>query len=300
MKREILATLLILFIVLRGLNHTVDEVELDHAEADPYYDAYAELVEQNLIFADEFEEEINSSWEIQDDQTKYNRISVNQAENITLTNDGKLELTTKQETDGSFTTPYMTVDTDSVGNNFNYGYYEARIKFTNNNQYTDGTSIIPGTNILKPWGAFWLFPLANATEEVTEIDIAENSLSGDVSSSVHEISNYEAVVEEKATSWHKGISYETDPSHYHKYGVYIEPNIFENAATYHFYLDGELIDTVISEQPLGNQTIHLSMEIATEEYEDGLQGQNIEQVVNFKDESMFVDYVRVYEYNENL
>ncbi len=300
MKREIAATLLILFIVLRGITGTVDEVELNHAKEDPYYDAYGELIAQNLIFSDEFDGDLNLNWVIQDDETKYNRLSVNQAENVTVTEHGKLQLTTKQESDGSFTTPYMTVSKDDRGRNFNYGYYEARIKFSNNNEYPEQTSFIPGTNIYIPWGAFWLFPLASGSGQGTEIDIAENSVSNIVSSSVHEIDNYDAITEESASSWHKGVDYEVDPTHYHTYGVYVEPNLFENAATYSFYLDGQKMDTVISEHPLANQTIHLTMEIADELFTDGKQGEEIKEVANFEDETMLVDYVRVYEYNENL
>ncbi len=300
MKREIFATLLILFVVLRGITKTVDDVEYKHDKEDIYYDSYEEIISQDIIFEDEFDGSMSELWDVQDDQTKYNRLSVNQAENITFSDLGNVILTTKQEVDGSFTTPYMSLEQDSNGNNLNYGYYEAKLKFTNNNDYEHDTALIPGTDVLKPWGAFWLFPLAQAANDATEIDIAENSVSDVVSASLHEINNYEPIDEVNASSWYKGEKYDVDPTHFHTYGVYIEPNIYENAATYSFYLDGVKVGNVVSQHPLGNQTLHLSMEIASEDYEEGRQGEPIDEVTNFEDESMIVDYVRIYKYNERL
>lgn len=300
MKREVFATLLITAIVLRGLFATFNEVEDDIATNSDRILGYNELVDQKLIFDDEFDGSIDSKWDIQDDQTKYNRLSVNQAENVELNDEGELVLTTKQEEDGSISTPYMTVSEDDNGNKFNYGYYEARVKFTNNNEYDEDESLIPGTNILKPWGAFWLYPLENGSGLGTEIDVVENSIVGKVTGSIHELDNYSALEEDIASSWFKGNEYDLVPSIYHRYGVYIEPNGTENSANFTLYINGDKIATITSTHPLSNQTIHLSMEVATEDYEEGRQGQPIPDYDGVLEEHMIVDYVRVYEYNPDL
>ncbi len=299
MKREIFATLLVLAFVLRGFYSSVLEVEERYVESNHNIDAYSELINQTIIFEDDFNQSINPNWQIEDGTTKYNRLSTNEAENIKF-DDDQLVLTTKVEKDGSVTTPYMTLDTDINGNKFNYGYYEAGIKFTNNNEYDDGTTVIPNTNIYKPWGAFWLYPLENGSEETTEVDIVENSTVNSASASIHELENYQVVEEEQASSWFKGQDYGVNPYHYHRYGVYIEPNDTEYAATYTFYIDGNKVEEIESKQPMGLQTVHLSMEIATEDYQDGLQGEEIKELKQMKEESMFVDYVRVYQYNPDL
>lgn len=300
MKREIFATIIITLIVLRGLVSTVFEVEEDIAIKSDRILGYSELTNQALIFADEFDQSLDPKWDVQDEQTKYNRLSVNQAENVAVNEHGELVLTTKQEEDGSLTTPYMTVAKDDNGNNFNYGYYEARVKFTNHNDFDQGTYLIPGTNILKPWGAFWLYPLENGSGDGTEIDIVENSIVGNVTASLHELSNYDVIPQTKSSSWFKGKEYDLIPSIYHRYGVYIEPNQVAGAADYTFYINGDKIETVTSTHPLSNQTIHLSMEVSTEDYQEGLQGSTISGFNNIEDEQMYVDYVRVYEYNPNL
>lgn len=300
MKREIFATLVITAIVIHGLLTTLNDVEADIAKNSDTILGYRELTDQNLIFSDEFDGKIDSKWQVQDNESKYNRLSVNQAENVEVNDQGELVLTTKQEDDGSITTPYMTLDRDDNNNSFNYGYYEARIKFTNNNNYDEETALIPGTNIMKPWGAFWLYPLENGSGQGTEIDIVENSVVGKVAGSIHELENYAALDKRNSSTWYKGEEYDLIPGVYHTYGVYIEPNQTPNSADFTFYINGEKIQTVQSMYPLSNQTIHLSMEIATEDFEEGRQGEAIEEYDNVADEQMFVDYVRVYEYNPNL
>lgn len=300
MKREIAGTILVLFIVIFGLMDTISEIRLNKARKDHNYDAYGEIISQELIFSDDFEDSINEKWIIQDNESKYNRLSMNKKENIQLDPKGHLKLITKQETDKSITTPYMTLNEDDNGNEFNYGYYESRIKFTNNNQFPKGDVLIPGTNILKPWGAFWLYPLEHASEETTEVDIVENQLAEQVTASVHELVNYEPLSKKEASSWFKGNDYKVNPNIYHRYGVYIEPNNVENAANYTFYLDGKKVAKVSSKQAMGNQTIHLSMEIASEDYIEGRQGEAISEINKLKDEAMIVDYVHVYEYKPNL
>lgn len=300
MKREIFATILITVIVLNGLISTVFEVEKEVAVKSDFILGYNELVNQDLVFSDEFNGFRDPKWQVQDDQTKYNRLSVNEAENVEVNEKGELVLTTKQEKDGSITTPYLTLAEDDLGNKLNYGYYEARVKFTNNNEFEEDTSVIPGTNILKPWGAFWMYPLENGSGLGTEVDVVENTIAGKVSGSIHEVDNYSALDEEQALSWFKGNEYDLNPSIYHRYGVYIEPNETENAANYTLYIDGEKIETVTSTHPLGNQTVHLSMEVATEDYQEGLQGQPIDDYNGILDEQMIVDYVRIYQYNPEL
>lgn len=299
MKREIIATVVITLFVLHGLLSTITEVEENKVAQNPNKVGYSELIDQNLIFDEEFDN-IKEDWDIQGDEVKYNRLSTNYANNIQVNSDGEAVLTTTQNEDGSIATPYMTVATDDNGNHFNYGYYESRIKFTNHNDYEEGTSVIPGTNILKPWGAFWLYPLENGSGLGTEIDIVENGTAGVVSGSIHEMENYKALTEEQASSWFKGENYDLVPNVYHRYGVYIEPNEVEGAATYTFYINGKQKAKVKSSHPLANQTIHLSMEIADTDYTDGLQGTNITELTNFEAESMIVDYVRVYEYNPHV
>lgn len=300
MKREIFATILITLVVLSGLINTVYEVEDDIAVKSDKILGYNEIISQPLIFDDEFVDSIDPSWEIQDNQKKYNRLSVNRAENVTVNDEGELVLTTKYESDGSISTPYMTLDEDDYGNSFNYGYYEARIKFTNHNDFEEGVSVIPGTNILKPWGAFWLYPLENGSGDGTEIDIVENGVAGLVSSSIHELNNYQPLTEDQASSWFKGHEYDIHPSFYHRYGVYITPNNTKDSADYTFYINGDKVASVTSKHPLSNQTIHLSMEVATEDYQEGLQGKTIADYKDIVDEQMYVDYIRIYQYNENL
>ncbi len=300
MKREIFATIIITVIVLRGLVSTFYEVEYDIAVSSDRIIGYQELINQNILFDDEFTKFIDSKWDIQDDQTKYNRLSVNRTNNVEISDNDELVLTTRQEADGSISTPYLTVSSDDYGNGFNYGYYEARIRFTNNNEFEEGTSLIPGTNILKPWGAFWLYPLENGSGEGTEIDIVENGIAGKVSGSIHELNNYEVIDEENASSWFKGQEYDLVPNIYHRYGVYIEPNDTPGAADFTFYINGDRIAKVSSTHPLSNQTLHLSMEVATEDYEEGRQGEVIDEYNKVVAESMYVDYVRVYEYNEDI
>lgn len=300
MKREIIATIIITLLVLRGLVSTVFEVEEDIAKKSDKILGYSELVSQPLIFDDEFVDSIDPAWDIQDDKKKYNRLSINQAENVEVNDNGELVLTTKQENDGSITTPYMTLDADDKGNSLNYGYYEARIKFTNHNQFEEGEVLIPGTNILKPWGAFWLYPLENGSGDGTEIDIVENSAVGKVSASIHELNNYTPIPESRATSWFKGREYDLHPSIFHRYGVYITPNDSQLGADYTFYVNGDKVAETSSSHPLSNQTVHLSMEIATEDYQEGRQGTSIEDYNNLVLEQMIVDYVRIYQYNPDL
>lgn len=300
MKREIFATILITVVVLRGLFSTIIEVEEKKVAENPNKLGYSELVNQDLIFNEEFDKSISTNWKIEDGVSKYNRLSVNQAENIELTDNGSIKLTTKQESDGSLTTPYMTVDTNDFGDKFSYGYYEAKIKFTNHNNFEQGLSLIPGTNIYKPWGAFWLYPLENGSGKGAEVDIVENGTIGKVSGSIHEMNNYAALSKEESSVWFKGKEYNLIPSVYHRYGVYIEPNKVEGAADYTFYVNGKKLETVSSTYPLSTQTIHLSMEIADENYTDGRQGEGIDELDNLQAESMIVDYVKVYEYNQNI
>lgn len=300
MKREIIATIIITLVVLRGLLSTLIDVKHNKVAANPDVVGYSEIIDQDLIFADEFNNSINDNWQIQDNQTKYNRLSTNMAANVQLTDNEHLKLTTKQEADGSITTPYMTVSEDDNGDSFNYGYYEVRARFTNHNNIDDDSDLLPGTNILKPWGAFWMYPIEDGASEGTEIDVVENSTAGNATSSLHELDNYQVIEESEASSWFKGYNYQVEPSVFHRYGVYIEPNETENSADYTFYLNGRKQATVTSTHPLANQTIHLSMEIATADYIDGKQGKPIEEITDLKDESMIVDYVRVYEYNPSL
>lgn len=299
MKREIIATIVITLFVMHGLLSTITEVEENKVAQNHNKVGYSELTSQNLIFDEEFDS-IKEDWDIQDNKVKYNRLSTNYADNVEINENGEAVLTTTQNEDGSIATPYMTVDADDNGNHLNYGYYEARIKFTNHNNYDEGTSVVPGTNILKPWGAFWLYPLENGSGSGTEIDIVENGTSGIVSGSIHEMDNYEALTEAEASSWFKGENYDLVPSVYHRYGVYIEPNEIEGAATYTFYINGKQKAKVKSTHPLANQTIHLSMEVADTDYTDGLQGTSIPELTSFEDESMIVDYVRVYQYNPDV
>ncbi len=300
MKREIIATILILLFVLHGFYRSFLGVEEAYVAKNHNIDAYSELIDQKMIFNDEFTTKISSAWDIQDDQIKHNRLSTNEAANV-IVEDEHAVLTTKQEDDGSLTTPYMTVDHDANNQKFNYGYYEARIKFTNNNDFAKDTVLIDDTNILKPWGAFWLYPLENGADYSTEVDIVENGVAQQVSTSVHEMLNYDVITKADASTWFKGVDYKVNPNRFHQYGVYIEPNETDiNASTYTFYLDGHKFATVESEHPMGNQTIHLTMEVATEDYQDGRQGEPIDEISNLADESMIVDYVRVYEYNPNL
>lgn len=295
MKREILATIVITILVLRGLVSTLFDVKAHKIELSNLSSGYSELIDQDIIFDEEFDGSMSDRWQIQDNQGKYNRISTNMADNIELTDDDSLKLTTKVNSDNTITTPYMTIDTDDNGDSFNYGYYEAKIKFTNNNELPKGADTIPGTNILKPWGAFWMYPLEQAAGKGSEVDIVENTTADTAAGSLHELDNYAVIDKEHATSWFKGEDYNINPSHYHVYGVNIEPNEYEDAATYTFYIDGQEFARVSSSYPLGNQTIHLSMEIADTDYSEGNQVKSYPELADFKDESMIVDYVRVYQ-----
>ncbi len=244
------------------------------------------------IFFDDFTtNRLNSKWNVFDNTKKSGRIGTLSADDVTIFNN-QLKLTTSFKEDGEVTSGYINVNTDDNGNNFNYGYYEARIRFTNNNNLEAKTDeLYPG--ILKPWGAFWLYPTIHNSSYATEVDIVENQISGSASASIHPMLNQEVLDDSKLNSSFKNQVLTNDSTNFHTYGVAILPNETVDAATYEVYVDNQLIATYVSDIPLSHQTLHLTMEIATPDYQELLQ---LDPKISnqFENESMFVDYVAVY------
>ncbi len=244
------------------------------------------------IFFDDFNQhKLNSKWYVYDQKTKNGRIGTFNNDNVKIVHN-QLRLSTTFNQDGSVQSGYINAQNDDNGNPFNYGYYEARIKFTNNNNIADDESeIAPG--YLKPWGAFWLYPLKYNQHLATEVDIVENQSANYASASIHPMNNQQVVENIRDQIDIKNHLLTTDTTKFHTYGVAILPNDHPDAADYQFYVDNQLITEASSNIPLSQQVLHLTMEFATTDYQS-LATIDPDIAKNLKNEAMYIDYVAVY------
>lgn len=249
--------------------------------------------DNDILFYDTFDNEYSlSKWNISTTD-KNSRLSKHSSENVQVTEDGYLELSFTVDDNNIAHTGYISRETDSQNRNFNYGYYEARLAFTNNNNSNDNL-LIKDSNLLKPWGAFWLYPNNNYAES-TEIDIVEYTDASFTSASIHEMNN--SIVIDKDGL--KGEKYESNPNEFHSYGVAILPGE-NNTVDYTFYLDNIETFSYNSPTPTANLTLLLTMEFANVNLEeDSLQGKPIPELEDVKNEYMYVDYVYVYSIEED-
>lgn len=246
--------------------------------------------ENQLLFSDDFSTTtLDNKWLIKTD-FKSGRVGDFTSDNVQVDN-GQLKLSTTFDDDGSIHSGYISTTKDDFDNNFNYGYYEARLKFTNNNHLQNGTNYITD-ELLKPWGAFWLYPTELNTSYATEVDITENQTVGLASASIHPMYN-QTVLSNEDDIKIKNLELNTSPTSFHTYGIAIQPNQSENGATYQFFIDDKPIKTASSNIPLSLQTLHLTMEIATPDYQQ-LTHIDPEIASSLHDEAMYVDYIKVY------
>ncbi len=246
---------------------------------------------QRLFFDDFNHQKLDSKWHVYDQEAKNGRIGTFSKNNVKIVHN-QLRLSTTFNQDGSVESGYINTQTDDEGNPFNYGYYEARIKFTNNNNLADEESeIVPG--YLKPWGAFWLYPLKQNHHLATEVDIVENQSANYASASIHPMKNQQVIEKVRDQIDIKNHLLTKDATKFHTYGIAILPNNHPDAADYQFYVDNQLIVKASSSTPLSQQVLHLTMEFATTDYQS-LQSIDPDIAKKLKNEAMYTDYVAVY------
>lgn len=282
----------ILFILFSAVIITVYFKLYSPIEFNQENNSKVKYTQNERIFFDDFtKNKLNAKWKVYDNETKNGRVGDFKASNVAIVNN-QLKLSTSFDKDGSVHSGYITSDTDDNGNNFNYGYYEARLHFTNNNKLGTDEYLL-NEDLTKPWGAFWLYPTKHNESYATEIDIVENQIGQEAASSIHPMHNQKVLSNKEDDIKIKNLIHTEDATNYHTYGIAILPNETTDAASYEIYFDNRLVTTIVSKIPLSLQSLHLTTEIATPDYQTIMQ-LDPETTKNFKNESMYVDYVAVY------
>ena len=224
-----------------------------------------------LTFNEEFQGDAldTNVWEAKTDMASGTRLSSRHPENIEV-HDGAAHLVTKYESrqEGiEWTTGNIAADQGAFTQE--YGYWEARYKFTASS----------GIN-----NAFWMMTLGNWSNQWYEIDVCEGHYMNKINTNLHECATKGGVDKAQHSERYRAL-YDLSED-YHTYAVEWTPE------TIKYYFDGQLIHTKVNPTTNGKQAFP-RLSTCVLPWAGAID-------VDAHGTAMIVDYVRVYQRNGDI